>query len=220
MDTEFPETIIFSDNHYSSLSPSYDYFLMKSNADALNLIQRLLLPVAIQFFRDFNIESDDLRNPDSIKLLKRQGIDFKKNREEGIDSREFAEMLLWSGLVYKRPLKRWVTFHSGYDSGFFYKDGGLERLAKALGVDRVAGKSHQAGLDSLLTMQTFLKLLKMVDMSFINRLIEEEEKGVGGSNRRLRSVLYEWRLTSSILCILLLYQVIEILFDQLNVACV
>ncbi|KAL7242388.1 hypothetical protein ACSBR1_014877 [Camellia fascicularis] len=39
MDTEFPETIIFSDNHYSSLSPSYDYFLMKSNADALNLIQ-------------------------------------------------------------------------------------------------------------------------------------------------------------------------------------
>ncbi|GMQ01655.1 hypothetical protein CsSME_00048218 [Camellia sinensis var. sinensis] len=127
MDTEFPGTIIFSDKHYSCLSPSDNYFLMKSNVDALNLIQVGLtlsnnqgnLPdlytdscYAWQFnFRDFDIESDDLRNADSIKLLKRQGIDFKKNREEGIDSREFAKMLLWSGLVYKRPSKRWVTFH-------------------------------------------------------------------------------------------------------------
>ncbi|CAL5358360.1 unnamed protein product [Camellia sinensis] len=248
MDTEFPGTIIFSDKHYSCLSPSDNYFLMKSNVDALNLIQVGLtlsdnqgnLPdlytdscYAWQFnFRDFDIESDDLRNADSIKLLKRQGIDFKKNREEGIDSREFAKMLLWSGLVYKRPSKRWVTFHSGYDFGFLIKmlthrelpenletfmamvhfyfggnvydikhlmrdcnglNGGLERVAKALGVDRAAGKSHQAGSDSLLTMETFLKLLKMVDTSFINRLIqeeEEEEEGVGGSDCRFRSVLY------------------------------
>ncbi|KAI7998029.1 hypothetical protein LOK49_LG10G00975 [Camellia lanceoleosa] len=249
MDTEFPGTIIFPDKHYSCLSPSDNYFLMKSNVDSLNLIQVGLtlsdnqgnLPdlytdscYVWQFnFRDFDIESDDLRNADSIKLLKRQGIDFKKNREEGIDSREFAKMLLWSGLVYKRPLKRWVTFHSGYDFGFLIKmlthrelpenletfmamvhfyfggnvydikhlirdcnglNGGLERVAKALGVDRAAGKSHQAGSDSLLTMQTFLKLLnlKMVDTSFINRLIqeEEEEEGVGGSDSRLRSVLY------------------------------
>ncbi|CAL5358358.1 unnamed protein product [Camellia sinensis] len=246
MDTEFPGTIIFSDKHYSCLSPSDNYFLMKSNVDALNLIQVGLtlsdnqgnLPdlytdscYVWQFnFRDFDIESNDLRNADSIKLLRRQGIDFKKNREEGIDSREFANMLLWSGLVYKRPSKRWVTFHSGYDFGFLIKmlthrelpenletfmamvhfyfggnvydikhlmrdcnglNGGLERVAKALGVDRAAGKSHQAGSDSLLTMETFLKLLKMVDTSFINRLIqEEEEEGVGGSDCRFRSVLY------------------------------
>ncbi|CAL5434399.1 unnamed protein product [Camellia sinensis] len=116
-------------------------------------------------------------------------------------------MLLWSGLVYKRSLKRRVTFHSEYDFGFLIKmlthrelfenletfmamvhfyfggsvydikhlirdcnglNGGLERVAKALGIDRVAGKSHQVGSDSLLTMQTFLKLLKVVETSFIN----------------------------------------------------
>lgn len=36
--------------------------------------------------------------------------------------------------------------------------GGLDKVAETLGIPRVAGKSHQAGSDSLLTYLTFLKL--------------------------------------------------------------
>lgn len=39
--------------------------------------------------------------------------------------------------------------------------GGLERVVKALNVERVAGNAHQDGLDSLLTLQTFLKLMNI-----------------------------------------------------------
>ncbi|KAJ6346860.1 hypothetical protein OIU76_003526 [Salix suchowensis] len=48
-------------------------------------------------FRDFNIEHDPYSN-ESIELLERQGIDLKKNSEKGIDSSDFALMVLSSGL--------------------------------------------------------------------------------------------------------------------------
>ncbi|KAL8536133.1 hypothetical protein ACS0TY_011677 [Phlomoides rotata] len=38
--------------------------------------------------------------------------------------------------------------------------GGLDKIAKTLKLNRAAGKSHQAGSDSLLTMQVFFELLR------------------------------------------------------------
>ncbi|XVF67717.1 hypothetical protein PTKIN_Ptkin10aG0144300 [Pterospermum kingtungense] len=44
---------------------------------------------------------------------------------------------------------------------FFGLFGGLEKIARTLNVPRVAGLSHQAGSDSLLTLQCFMELKKM-----------------------------------------------------------
>ncbi|OWM81966.1 hypothetical protein CDL15_Pgr027164 [Punica granatum] len=216
IDTEFPGHIFKSqvDGHLiAHLPPAETYELMKSNIDALEIIQVGLalsdscgrLPhfgtpfsYVWQFnFQDFDIETNAY-NEESINLLKSQGIDFSKNREMGISSRDFVRQLFLSGLIGGgRPIS-WVTFHGSYDFGFMIKMltrqplpthmldflrllkrffgfciydvkhmikscdglyGGLERVAKSLNVDRIAGKSHQAGSDSLLTLQTFFKLI-------------------------------------------------------------
>lgn len=57
---------------------------------------------------------------DSIDLLSNCGIQFKKHEEEGIDTSEFAELLLTSGVVLMDSVK-WIGFHSGYDFGYLLK---------------------------------------------------------------------------------------------------
>ncbi|KAI9071644.1 hypothetical protein K1719_046398 [Acacia pycnantha] len=213
-DTEFPGTIItpYVDKHsYSMMSPAANYSFMKANVDILHIIQLGLtlsdsngnLPHLgtqnghiWQFnFSDFHIERD-YHNAKSIQLLEKQGMNFLKNKKEGIPSWLFRDFILRSGLLFNSHLK-WVTFHSSYDFGFLIKlitgrqlpsnidefrelvarffgskiydmkhiikfcnglNGGLERVAKLLNVDRVVGNRHQAGSDSLLILQTFMKL--------------------------------------------------------------
>jgi CCR4-NOT transcription complex subunit 7/8 len=217
MDTEFPGHVFAS----QQLSP---YQLMKVNVDATNIIQ---LGIALcdangesSRFWEFNFRDFDdriaSRNTESIELLKRQGIDFNKNRLMGIDSLDFARLILKCGLLRNSRIT-WVTFHGGYDFGYFIRIlirrrelprdlsvfmnllkyffgvnvfdvkqmikscdglfGGLERVAKALGVHRAAGKSHQAGSDSLLTLQTFMKLK---DVYFNGRLLNKFECVIHG----------------------------------------
>jgi hypothetical protein len=48
--------------------------------------------------------------PESIELLTKSGIDFKRHEEQGIDLEYFGELLITSGLVLFEDVK-WVSFH-------------------------------------------------------------------------------------------------------------
>lgn len=58
--------------------------------------------------------------PESIELLTKSGINFKKHEEYGIDVEQFGELLISSGLVLLDDVK-WISFHSGYDFGYLLK---------------------------------------------------------------------------------------------------
>ncbi|XWS67916.1 hypothetical protein CRYUN_Cryun04dG0046000 [Craigia yunnanensis] len=168
MDTEFPGTIFKQDKRIIQESnPVINYQYMKSNVDVVKIIQLGNLPdfgtpycYVWEFnFRDFDIDKD-------------------RYVSESIER------------------ATWITFHSAYDFGFLMKIltqqplpcnlnsfmgqlGGLEKVATTLNVARVAGLSHQAGSDSLLTLQCFMELKKLkFDGRIYNRTPSDTQKGL------------------------------------------
>ncbi|KAK7816669.1 probable CCR4-associated factor 1 homolog 11 [Quercus suber] len=126
IDTEFPGIVYGPANvdkhNLGKLPPIWNYQVIRDNVNSSNIIQLGLalcddkgsLPhfgTGCQYVWEFNFNNfdvyNDLQNPESIELLEHQGIDFDKNLKEGIDSADFAPLMLESGLLGDR-------FHLGY----------------------------------------------------------------------------------------------------------
>jgi CCR4-NOT transcription complex subunit 7/8 len=134
MDTEFPGVVHHPTKPHFLLTPSERYAALKANVDALHLIQVGLAfaatadsPPAVAF--EINLREFDPRvhphNPTSIAFLADSGIDFARNRADGVDARDFASLLMGSGLVCPGDGDdsdvTWVTFHPAYDFGYLVR---------------------------------------------------------------------------------------------------
>ncbi|KAI0061487.1 CAF1-domain-containing protein [Artomyces pyxidatus] len=129
MDTEFPGVVARPIGTFKT-SSDYHYQTMRCNVDLLKIIQVGLTfadeegnyPQDIstwQFNFHFSI-NEDMCAPESVELLQKSGIDFQRHEEIGILPNDFAELMITSGLVLTDETK-WISFHSGYDFGYFIK---------------------------------------------------------------------------------------------------
>ena len=119
MDTEFPGVVARPIGNFKN-SSDYHFQTLRCNVDLLKIIQLGLtftnakgqLPDGIHTWQ-FNFQfklSDDMYAQNSIDLLTKSGIDFKRHEEYGIDVLDFGELLITSGLILSDDVK-WITFH-------------------------------------------------------------------------------------------------------------
>jgi len=129
MDTEFPGVVARPIGSFKT-SSDYHYQTMRCNVDLLRIIQVgiTLADEEGSFPQDaatwqFNFRfslATDMYAPESIELLQKSGFDFARHEEYGIDPNDFAELMITSGLVLNPDVK-WLSFHSGYDFGYYVK---------------------------------------------------------------------------------------------------
>ncbi|RCI15775.1 hypothetical protein L249_2974 [Ophiocordyceps polyrhachis-furcata BCC 54312] len=149
MDTEFPGVVSRPMGCFRGKS-DYHYQCLRTNVDMLKVIQIGLtlhnedgetpparpqpdqvglagrrnagqgpFPYTWQFNFKFSLK-EDMYNEKSIESLQQAGIDFGLLERDGIDPREFAALLIPSGLVCYDNV-RWISFHGGYDFGYLTK---------------------------------------------------------------------------------------------------
>jgi CCR4-NOT transcription complex subunit 7/8 len=129
MDTEFPGVVARPIGAFNK--NEYNYQTLRVNVDMLRLIQLGITfsdengnsptsyPCTWQFHFKYDL-NEEMYAQDSIDLLKRAGIDFRRHNDYGISLQDFGESMISSGLVLNSDVK-WIAFHSGYDLGYLVK---------------------------------------------------------------------------------------------------
>ncbi|AEE77880.1 CCR4-associated factor 1-like protein [Arabidopsis thaliana] len=124
IDTEFPSTLRETTQHATD---EERYMDMSFSVDRAKLIQLGLTLFDINGriggtweinFSDFGV--DDARNEKSIEFLRRNGLDLRKIREEGIRIEGFFSEMFWMLKKTRRNIT-WVTFHGSYDIAYLLK---------------------------------------------------------------------------------------------------
>ncbi|KAI0755275.1 CAF1-domain-containing protein [Daedaleopsis nitida] len=129
MDTEFPGVVARPIGTFKT-SSDYHYQTMRCNVDLLKIIQVGLtladeegnFPQEVSTWQ-FNFSfsaAEEMFAPESLDLLEKSGIDLERHEKMGIEPNDFAELMITSGLVLS-PDTKWISFHSGYDFGYFVK---------------------------------------------------------------------------------------------------
>lgn len=111
------------------LASDYHFQCLRSNSDLLNLIQLSLCVVRMQNGKpsssviwQFNFSYDltqEMFNEEHLAMLSQTAqINFNMHMSQGISHFSFAELMMESGLLLD-PTVKWLSYHSGYDLGFF-----------------------------------------------------------------------------------------------------
>ncbi|XP_020102638.1 probable CCR4-associated factor 1 homolog 7 [Ananas comosus] len=132
LDTEYPGVAFrvlscrdsYQWRNYDNLAANVDVLHLiqvgLTFSDALGRLPCLPRPCLWQFnFREFDPEAHPCA-PDSIALLRAAGIDFARNRAQGVSAARFAELLMTSGAVLNDSVT-WITFHGSSDIAYLLK---------------------------------------------------------------------------------------------------
>lgn len=108
----------------------YHFQTVRCNADLLNLIQLSLCVVKInknneisnsiiwQFNFNYDIRTEMFNEEHLTMLAQNSQLNFQMLQSEGIPHINFAELMFESGLLLDNTVN-WVSFHAGYDLGYF-----------------------------------------------------------------------------------------------------
>lgn len=124
--TEFVGTIARPMGNFRSKN-DYHYQTMRTNVDLLNPVQVGISlsdahgnkPETKCSTWQFNFHFDvtkEMVSAESLKLLKKSGINFERHQNHGVSAFDFAQLIMDSGLISDNVT--WVSYHAAYDFGF------------------------------------------------------------------------------------------------------